>query len=113
MSSEDKTDKGSGYLWKNPLSVWGAKGGNYEVPSIPVPDPREVWRKNASYKVRLYKVGRFKYYHKWANHGARLWKRWRWWPTRRTLLYIRGLYKRCFFHLLISFIQPAMKHDLY
>jgi branched-chain amino acid transport system permease protein len=85
---------GDRYVWRNPLAVWGAKGGNYEVPSIRVPDPRTVWRENASYKARLFKIGRFQYYHKWANHGARLWTRRRWWPTRRSILLIRGLYNR-------------------
>jgi len=82
------------YTWKNPLAVWGAKGGNYEVPSIKVEDPRAVWDKNKTYQVVLYKVGRFKYIYKWKNHGARLWKRLRWWPTRRTLLHIRGYYNK-------------------
>ena len=89
MSTNNKN-----YTWKNPLAVWGAKGGNYEVPSIHVEDPRSVWDKNKTYKVPLYKVGRFKYIYKWANHGSRLWKRLRWWPTRRTLLYIRGYYNK-------------------
>jgi branched-chain amino acid transport system permease protein len=82
------------YTWRNPLAVWGAKGGNYEVPSIRAGDPTEIWRKNTAYKVPLYKVGRFKYIYKWANHGARLWKRLRWWPTRRSVLLIRGYYNR-------------------
>lgn len=88
MSSNKK------YTWKNPLAVWGAKGGNYEVPSIKVEDPRSVWDNNKTYKVPLYQVGRFKYIYKWKNHGARLWKRLRWWPTRRTLLHIRGYYNK-------------------
>ena len=82
------------YTWKNPLAVWGAKGGNYEVPSIKVENPRSVWDKNKTYKVPLYKVGRFKYIYKWKNHGGRLWKRLRWWPTRRTLLHVRGYYNK-------------------
>ncbi len=92
MSTPRKND--DQYLWKNPLAVWGAKGGNYDVPSIRVEDPRTVWRKTTSYKAPLHKVGRFKYIHKWANHGKRLWKRQRWWPTRRSVLLIRGLYNR-------------------
>ena len=82
------------FTWRNPLSVWGAKGGNYEVPSIRVPDPRNVWRKNTAFKADTYKVGRLKYYHKWRNHGKGLWTRRRWWPTRRSVLLIRGLYNR-------------------
>ncbi len=82
------------YLWRNPLAVWGAKGGNYEVPTIPVPDPRQVWDENTAYKVPTHKVGRLKYFHIWSSHGARLWRRLRYWPTRRTLLNIRGRYNR-------------------
>lgn len=91
MSSEHSHQKTT---WKNPLAIWGAKGGNYEVPTIRVTDPKSVWNKNTNYKVPLYKVGRFKYIHKWANHGDRLWKRLRWWPTRRTMLLIRGYYNK-------------------
>ncbi len=88
------TDSGQGRqpTWKNPLAVWGAKGGNYEVPTIRVKDPKSVWDKNTACKVPLYRAGRFKYIHKWRNHGSRLWKRSRWWPTRRTWLLIRGYY---------------------
>ncbi len=82
------------YTWKNPLAVWGAKGGNHEVPSIKIEDPKSVWENNKTYKVPLYKVGRFKYIYKWKNHGSHLWKKLRWWPTRRTLLHIRGYYNK-------------------
>ncbi len=92
MSADDTEHER--YTWRNPLSVWGAKGGNHEVPSIRVPDPRDVWRENTAFKVNTYKVGRFKYYHKWKNHGTDLWTRRRWWPTRRSILLIRGLYNR-------------------
>ena len=92
MSTDSRQDRQP--TWKNPLAVWGAKGGNYEVPTIRVKDPKSVWDKNTAYKVPLHKVGRFKYIHKWRNHGSRLWKRLRWWPTRRTFLLIRGYYNR-------------------
>ena len=80
------------YTWKNPLAVWGARDGNHEVDTIHPGDPREVWDGNTSYKVPTYGVGRFKYIHKWKSHAGRLWKRTRWWPTRRTLLLVRGYY---------------------
>lgn len=83
-----------GLVWKNPLAVWGAGGGNHEVPTPPVGDPRATWDRNRAYRVPAYKVGRFKYIHKWRNHADRLWKRTRWWPTRRTLLLVRGHYNR-------------------
>lgn len=86
--------RGKPYLWRNPLTVWGVKGGNDEVPTIPAPDPRTVWDENQAYKMRLHKVGRLKHYVIWPNHGERTWTRLRWWPTRRTVLHIRGLYNR-------------------
>jgi len=92
MSTHNSQAKKS--TWKNPLAKWGAKGGNYEVPTVRVEDPRSIWWQNTSYKVPLYKVGRFKYIHKWSNHGNRLWKRLRYWPTRRTILLIRGYYNK-------------------
>jgi len=82
------------YVWRNPLSVWGAKGGNYEVPSIPVPDPRTVWDENTAYKVKTHKVGRMKHYVIWPANAGRVWSRFRYWPTRRNLLHVRGLYNR-------------------
>ena len=86
--------KDAPYSWKNPLAVWGAKGGNHEVPTIKIEDPKTVWDDHTSYETPLYKIGRLKYIHKWANHGSRLWERHRWWPTRRSVLLIRGFYNR-------------------
>ena len=78
--------------WHNPLTVWGTANGIDEAPSITVPDPRGVWDDNIAYKVPTYKVGRLRHYVIWPAHGERLWNRMRWWPTRRNLLNIRGLY---------------------
>lgn len=86
--------KKSSYIWRNPLAVWGSKGGNHEVPSVAVPDPNTAWKANTAYKVATHKVGRLKHYIIWPAHGDRLWKRWRWWPTRRSILHIRGQYNR-------------------
>ena len=91
MSNNNKENQ---IIWKNPLAIWGAKGGNYEVNTIRVNDPKSTWDQNTEFKVPAYKVGRFKYIHKWRNHGNRLWKRLRWWPTRRTPLHIRGYYNK-------------------
>ena len=82
------------YVWKNPLAVWGTASGNAEAPSTRVPDPRDTWRKNTAFKVPPYPVGRLKYFLIWPHHGNRTWNRTRWWPTRRNLLNIRGLYNR-------------------
>jgi branched-chain amino acid transport system permease protein len=93
MSSEPKKE---GYVWRNPLSVWGTDSNTdaSEVATVRVPDPKQVWDENKEYKVPTGKVGRLKHYHIWSNHGARLWKRIRYWPTRRNMLHIRGVYNR-------------------
>ncbi|WP_031337377.1 branched-chain amino acid ABC transporter permease [Rhodopseudomonas sp. B29] len=80
--------------WTNPLAAWGTATGNAEAPTIPVPDPRSVWRANTTFKVPTHPVGRLKYFIIWGNHGARTWNRLRYWPTRRNLLAIKGLYNR-------------------
>jgi branched-chain amino acid transport system permease protein len=82
------------YVWKNPLAVWGTATGNVEAPSIRVPDPRDTWGENTAFKVPTYSVGRLKYFVIWSTHGSRTWNRTRWWPTRRNLLNITGLYNR-------------------
>jgi branched-chain amino acid transport system permease protein len=80
--------------WINPLSVWGTSEGLDEVASVTTPNPREVWDDNTEYKVKTHKVGRLKHYIVWPAHGEKLWSRWRWWPTRRNMLHIHGLYNR-------------------
>ena len=82
------------YIWKNPLFVWGTASGNDEAPSARVPDPRDTWRENTAFKVATHPVGRLKYFHIWPHHGNRTWNRTRWWPTRRNLLDVKGLYNR-------------------
>lgn len=81
-------------VWQNPLAVWGTATGNTQAPSVPVPDIRDDWDAKTGYDVPTHKVGRLKHYIIWPNHGARLWNRLRWWPTRRNLLHVRGLYNR-------------------
>ena len=90
MNDANKQD----YVWKNPLKVWDTSGLNKDVVSIPVPDPKEMWDQHKQYAVPLYKVGRLKHYHIWSHHGAQLWRRMRWWPTRRNLLHVKGQYNR-------------------
>ena len=80
--------------WKNPLANWGSKGGNHEVPTPVYTDPHEIWRKTNSYSVPATKIGRFHYEYKSSNHGNKIWNRFRWWPTRRTILLTKGIYNR-------------------
>jgi branched-chain amino acid transport system permease protein len=93
MSMSDQAPPGP-YVWKNPLAVWGTDTGNAEAASIRAPDPLHIWRKNTAFKVPTYRVGRLKYFIIWHAHGRSTWNRMRWWPTRRNLLNIRGLYNR-------------------
>ena len=44
--------------------------------------------------MATYPVGRLKYFLIWPRHGNRTWNRTRWWPTRRNLLNVKGLYNR-------------------
>ena len=80
--------------WKNPLANWGSKGGNHEVPTPVYTDPHEIWKKTNSYSVPTTKIGRFHYEYKSSNHGNKIWNRFRWWPTRRTILLTKGIYNR-------------------
>jgi branched-chain amino acid transport system permease protein len=80
--------------WKNPLAVWGTDTGNAEVPTVRASDPRAVWRKTTAFKVPTHPVGRLKHFLIWPNHGEKTWDRTRWWPTRRNLLNIKGVYNR-------------------
>jgi branched-chain amino acid transport system permease protein len=82
------------YIWKNPLAVWGTANVNAEAPSVHVPNPRETWLANTEFKVPTHPVGRLRYFMIWPHHGSRIWKRLRWWPTRRNLLQVKGLYNR-------------------
>tara|TARA_B100001179_G_scaffold120447_1_gene86085 strand:- start:179 stop:463 length:285 start_codon:yes stop_codon:yes gene_type:complete len=57
MSEQTKTKKK--ITWKNPLALWGASGGNYEVPTITHKDPSEIWEKTKSFKVPKQKLEDF------------------------------------------------------
>lgn len=82
------------YLWKNPLAAWGTSTGNDEADSIKVSDPALPWHQNLEFKVKTLPVGRLRYFVIWPAHGHKTWNRTRWWPTRRNLLNIKGLYNR-------------------
>lgn len=78
--------------WRNPLYNWGAEGAAESLSTIPFRNPQESWDKTRQSKVPMLPVGRLRYYYKWPGHGARLWHRLRWWPTRRRVLQVRGEY---------------------
>ena len=90
--SDIKTKKRK--TWKNPLAVWGAKGGNHEVATPEWKNPHQIWKDTKAFKVPTNKIGRFHYEYKSSNHGEKIWNRLRWWPTRRTILWTQGVYNR-------------------
>src|SRR5882724_5448275 len=78
--------------WKNPLANWGVEGAVETLPAKPWKSPQTTWDEVTQSRVPLYEVGRLRYYYKLPGHGARLWSRLRYWPTRRRALDIRGEY---------------------
>ena len=81
-----------GSRWKNPIAAWEPGTSADEVETPAWRDPGESWQDHRAYKVATAPVGRWRFYHKFAGHGARLWARTRYWPTRRRVLNIRGGY---------------------
>jgi branched-chain amino acid transport system permease protein len=77
-------------VWKNPLRGAGVDGALDGLPVDEWHNPQTIWDKVRTSRVRLYPVGRLRYYYKWPGHGARTWYRKRYWPTRRRVLDIRG-----------------------
>jgi branched-chain amino acid transport system permease protein len=80
------------YLWKDPTSIWPYEGLPSEIAIDEYRDPTTIWRETKRFKVPTVPVGRLRYYHKWAGHNGRLWRRVRYWPTRRRVLDVRGEY---------------------
>jgi branched-chain amino acid transport system permease protein len=78
--------------WRNPLFLWGAKGAVESLPTTPFRSHQDIWRSRRKSKTKLFSIGRLRYYYKWPGHGARTWRRLRYWPTRRRVLRIRGEY---------------------
>src|SRR3984957_5390239 len=78
--------------WRNPLFLWGAKGAVESLPTTPFRSHQDIWRSTRKSKTKLFSIGRLRYYYKWRGHGARTWRRLRYWPTRRRVLRIRGEY---------------------
>jgi branched-chain amino acid transport system permease protein len=78
--------------WRNPLFLWGAKGAVESLPTTSFRSHQDIWRSTRKSKTKLFSIGRLRYYYKWPGHGARTWRRLRYWPTRRRVLRIRGEY---------------------
>ncbi len=58
-----------------PLAAWGTATVNEVVPSIPVHDPAEVWRKITAFKVKTLSRGPPEVLRGLADHGKRTWTR--------------------------------------
>lgn len=80
------------FVWKNPLANWGVENAIEALPANEWKSPQTIWDEVTESRVPLTKVGRLRYYYKWPGHGAHLWSRLRYWPTRRRVLDIRGAY---------------------
>jgi branched-chain amino acid transport system permease protein len=78
--------------WKDPTAIWPELGPAREIAVADYKDPTAIWRETRQFKVPTLPVGRLRYYYKWRGHNERLWKRIRYWPTRRRVLDIRGEY---------------------
>ncbi|WGR98017.1 branched-chain amino acid ABC transporter permease [Bradyrhizobium sp. ISRA443] len=78
--------------WRNPLFAWDSGQEVEQLPTASYVSHQEIWETTRSSRTKLFQVGRLRYYHKWAGHGQRTWRRRRYWPTRRRMLRIRGEY---------------------
>ena len=78
--------------WIDPLGCFAPETPAREVAVDPHIPPQATWDETTRFTPAMHKVGRLRYYWKWPGHGARLWRRTRWWPTRRRVLNIAGDY---------------------
>ncbi len=82
----------TGNKWRNPLAAWDSREIE-ELPTNPWRSHQTIWER-ARWKIRMFPVGRLRYWYKLPGHGGALWQRMRYWPTRRRLLNIQGEYNR-------------------
>lgn len=78
--------------WIDPLGCFAPEKAAREVAIDPHIPPQAPWDETTRFTPAMHKVGRLRYYCKWPGHGARLWRRTRWWPTRRRVLNVAGDY---------------------
>ena len=79
-------------LWTDPTSAFDPEKPLRTAETDTYLPPETVWKENRQFKVPTLGVGRLRYYYKWPGHGSILWRRLRYWPTRRTALRFRGEY---------------------
>jgi branched-chain amino acid transport system permease protein len=80
------------HVWRDPTSLWPHESAPHEIATTQYKDPLQIWRDTRQFKTPTLQVGRLRYYHKLEGHNGRLWRRIRYWPTRRRMLDIRGEY---------------------
>lgn len=78
--------------WTDPLSGFEPEKAAQTHPTADYVSPQSTWKETRRFTPRMYPVGRLRWYIKWPGHGARLWHRTRYWPTRRRVLNIEGEY---------------------
>lgn len=79
-------------VWIDPLGCFDPETETREVVTNSWLSHQSTWNETTRFKPRMYTVGRFNFYYKWPGHGAALWHRTRYWPTRRRVLDIAGNY---------------------
>ena len=79
-------------IWIDPTDCQYPEHPAREAATNPYLSHQVTWNETRAFKPRMHLVGRLRYYYKWPGHGDRLWRRKRYWPTRRRFLQIRGEY---------------------
>ncbi|UTD26271.1 branched-chain amino acid ABC transporter permease [Bradyrhizobium sp. WD16] len=79
-------------IWIDPTDCHYPEHPAREAPTNRHLPHQVTWDETRQFRPRMHPVGRLRYYHKWPGHGARLWSRVRYWPTRRRVLNVRGEY---------------------
>ncbi len=78
--------------WIDPTGAFEPEKATREAATNPFLSHQVTWQETRRFRPAMHKVGRLRYYYKWPGHGAKLWWRTRYWPTRRRVLNIRGEY---------------------
>ena len=78
--------------WIDPLGCFDPERETRQVETNPWLSHQTTWDAAKAFGPTMHRVGRLNVFYKWPGHGARLWHRTRYWPTRRRLLNIGGGY---------------------
>lgn len=88
------TDEGTNPppVWIDPLGCFDPERETRQAETNRWLSHQTTWDETRAFKPTMYKVGRLNFFYKWPGHGAHLWHRIRYWPTRRRVLNIAGGY---------------------